>query len=179
MTLSDIPIGGIIVAVIGASISLLSLIISKEQKVSEFRQAWIDCLRNDIALLMSYFRSLNSADAAYFTQPGEQWKLQRDDIRLMVDAHTRIRLRLNDRERRSKYLLNSLLSLRTDVLTKRMDITELEANIDDVVEQSNVVLKAEWERVKRGEFVYRFSRGSFFGILLSLLVVLVMTLVRF
>ena len=40
----DQAIGAIAAALIAGLISLLGLIISKEQKVSDFRQAWIDAL---------------------------------------------------------------------------------------------------------------------------------------
>jgi hypothetical protein len=47
----DQAVGAVIAAIIAGSIALLGLIISKEQKVSEFRQQWIDALRQDIAPL--------------------------------------------------------------------------------------------------------------------------------
>jgi len=40
-------------AVIAGFVSILGLIISKEQKTSEFRQTWIDSLRSDIASLIA------------------------------------------------------------------------------------------------------------------------------
>jgi len=46
-------IGPIIASIIGAVVTLASLIISKESKLSEFRQAWIDSLRQEIADLLS------------------------------------------------------------------------------------------------------------------------------
>jgi len=46
-------IGPIIAAIIGAVVTLASLIISKESKLSEFRQAWIDSLRQEIADFLS------------------------------------------------------------------------------------------------------------------------------
>jgi hypothetical protein len=42
-----------VVAWVAGAFSLLGLLISKEQKVSEFRQAWIDALRADIAALVA------------------------------------------------------------------------------------------------------------------------------
>ena len=51
LNLPDVAIGTMIAAFIAGLVSLLSLIISKEQKVSEFRQAWIDALRAEISSL--------------------------------------------------------------------------------------------------------------------------------
>ena len=42
--------GGLIVAaIIAGAVAFVSLIISKEQSISEFRQQWIDELRKDVA----------------------------------------------------------------------------------------------------------------------------------
>ncbi len=53
--------GTIIAAVIAAVISLLGLIISKENKVSEFRQAWIDSLREEVAAIITHGHVVYSA----------------------------------------------------------------------------------------------------------------------
>jgi hypothetical protein len=37
------------VALAGSAVTYIGLLISKESKTSEFRQEWIDALRNDIA----------------------------------------------------------------------------------------------------------------------------------
>lgn len=47
-------IGAIVGALIVAVISLVSLLIAKDQNITEFRQAWIDRLRNDVADFLSY-----------------------------------------------------------------------------------------------------------------------------
>jgi hypothetical protein len=46
--------GAIIAAFIAGLIALLGLIISKEQTISWFRQAWIDALREDIAAVITH-----------------------------------------------------------------------------------------------------------------------------
>jgi hypothetical protein len=46
-------IGPVIAAIITGAIAFLASVLSKEQKTSEFRQAWIDALRNDLAELTS------------------------------------------------------------------------------------------------------------------------------
>lgn len=52
--LPDQAVGATIAAIVAALVALLGLIISKEQKVSEFRQQWIDALRADIAATIRY-----------------------------------------------------------------------------------------------------------------------------
>ena len=55
-----IPIGVITAALIAGFFSLLNLIVSKEQKVSEFRQQWIDSLRQELADHIAATVSLSS-----------------------------------------------------------------------------------------------------------------------
>jgi hypothetical protein len=47
-------VGAICVATISGVVSVVGLIISKEQKLSDFRQAWVDGLRDDISHFISY-----------------------------------------------------------------------------------------------------------------------------
>jgi hypothetical protein len=59
--LPDQAVGAVAAALIAGLISLLGLIISKEQKVSDFRQAWIDALRSDIAAVITHAQSIHGA----------------------------------------------------------------------------------------------------------------------
>ena len=68
--LPDIAVGAIGAALIAGVVSLLGLVISKEQKVSEFRQAWIDALRSDVASLISHVNAIHGAIQAGFGDPG-------------------------------------------------------------------------------------------------------------
>jgi hypothetical protein len=52
------PIATVVAALITAIISFVNLTLSKEQKTSEFRQAWIDGLRGDLAIFFSSARAL-------------------------------------------------------------------------------------------------------------------------
>ena len=45
-------------AIVGGFFSFVSLVSSKEQKVSEFRQEWIDGLRDDLSVFFSSARAL-------------------------------------------------------------------------------------------------------------------------
>src|ERR1039458_8879231 len=51
----------IVVALIAGAFSLIAITLSKEQKVSEFRQAWIDGLRADLAAFLSATRAFARA----------------------------------------------------------------------------------------------------------------------
>ena len=52
-----VPIGALVTALVGGLFGLLGLVITKENKTSEFRQAWVDALHNDIADFASAVKS--------------------------------------------------------------------------------------------------------------------------
>ena len=53
MQLPDAAVGSIIAAAIAGLVVFVSTVLTKEQKTSEFRQAWIDELRKDISQFIS------------------------------------------------------------------------------------------------------------------------------
>lgn len=61
MQIPDAAVGAVTAALIAGIISLLGLIISKEQKTSEFRQAWIDALRADLTAYLTQVNAINDA----------------------------------------------------------------------------------------------------------------------
>jgi len=99
---------GLIIAFIAAVISLLGLLISKENKVSEFRQAWIDALREEIATVITHAHAVHGAYLAKFSPESEMWKNVRDDFVKMNEAWAKIKLRLNPDEVRSQAILAAL-----------------------------------------------------------------------
>lgn len=67
-----------IVALIAVFVSFIGLIISKEQKISEFRQAWINTLRDDIAKFLGQVDSVRKLVIINKTSKDEEKKkLQR------------------------------------------------------------------------------------------------------
>ena len=163
MNLIQIPtvaIGAIVAALIAGVVSLLGLIISKEQKVSEFRQQWIDALRADVARLIAHAHSIRGAAIAKSDTSKEQWDRMQPDFLGLNEAAAAIRLRLNQKEAESKGILNSIDDFERFFETS--DITEvgafrkLEKGLLDVTKK---VLKAEWLRVRNGELVFRIAKG--------------------
>jgi hypothetical protein len=61
LNVSAIAIGAIAAALIAGLIFLLSLVISKEQKISDFRQEWINSLRSEIAALIAHANAICGA----------------------------------------------------------------------------------------------------------------------
>lgn len=59
----DAGIASVIAAIIAAAVAGVGLVITKENKTSEFRQDWIDGLRNELAELMEYFLRLRNCSS--------------------------------------------------------------------------------------------------------------------
>lgn len=111
MTPNEIPplaIGAITAALITAAISLLGLIISKEQKVSEFRQAWIDALRTELSSVISHANALCDVRSLTNLTLMEKWALGRENLTKINTDVSSIRLRLNKDEPEAQAILKSL-----------------------------------------------------------------------
>ncbi|HEY4081867.1 MAG TPA: hypothetical protein VGM81_14340 [Burkholderiaceae bacterium] len=167
------PLAAITVALIAGGISLVGLIIAKEGKTSDHRQAWIDALRKELA---DYYagvvetvytvKALQSEGTAHTAQ--EEMKAVAESYRRYATAETSIRLRINAAD--SSPALHRLNSELLASLTRIEDLfggsefkafKESDAIMDEagkLVTTSAKVLKLEWERVKAGERWYRWTK---------------------
>src|SRR5262245_30901043 len=149
--LPDAAIGPLLAAIVAALVALLSLIISKENKTSEFRQQWIDALRDDISWLVGHMTAMQGTVRISGRTP-EAWREARADV---IGANQRIasiRLRLNPNEDQCKKIITTLdemmeLFVREGELPEKR-INDLEKSL---VRESQVFLKSEWRRVRNGE----------------------------
>ena len=82
----------IIVAIIAGFVSFIGLVITKEQKVSEFRQVWIDALRNDVAELMSAVNHFELAYMAFLWPSGSHSKKEALSKFSNIVYHKKIKL---------------------------------------------------------------------------------------
>lgn len=155
----DIAIGAIVAAVIGGLISLVGLIISKESKVSEFRQAWIDALRAEFSTYLTNVNAAADAKNLVFSSENERFEKLHPFFSKLNESYFLIALRLNANESQSKKV--------QECTTKLANLIKSNDQIDQVVFQdaqvnfiksSNQLLKDEWNRVKNGESVYRNTR---------------------
>ena len=151
----DIPqvaIGAIGAAVIAALISLVGLIISKEQKTSEFRQAWIDALREDLTTYLTQVRGI--CDGARVGYPTLEKKVETLTplYAALNKATYAITLRINPDEPDAQSVLKSMSGLQV-VISSPTSLTP--GNIDpleaELLLSAKRLLKLEWRRVKRGE----------------------------
>lgn len=152
-------IGAISAAFIAGGISFLMAVLSKDQKTSEFRQIWIDGLRNEIADLVSLFYVMTDLFREMVREGPTQARLN-EFLNQNVEyfcklemAEAKIKLRLNpDEHQKLLRLIKSLHDyVRSDQLHQANDANEL---ADNLVRESQLVLKMEWRRVKRGETVF-------------------------
>lgn len=141
----DGGISSLIVAVIGAAAAGLGLVISKENKISEFRQAWIDGLRTDMSDLMTFYCEL---DGVLINDVTEKTIVDRINL-----SASKIRLRLSSNkptEAEEMFL---------DLISK--EILSGSPTLPPAVfkrwyfKYGSIILKSEWNRVKKGEIKYK------------------------
>lgn len=119
-----------IAALMAALASFLVAVMSKEQKISEFRQAWIDALRNDISEFESKAGTLLSfaIDKKIFgINDDEISKFINDNyqnIQSITLLSNRIKLRLNPNEYND--LINCINKLQKYIDCKLVDVKKPE-----------------------------------------------------
>lgn len=171
-------IATITAAVIAAFVGFLSLVITKEQKVSEFRQAWIDGLRSDIADAISAASTLTVILQKSSAAPSDA--MLREWARFSASL-SRIELRLNLKEEPHQSLNACIqdaqgLMRRMEAHSTDYDQSEWEGLQDRVVEISQRLLKIEWDIVKTGE---PFYQGVKVFLIVGLIVALLGLLISF
>lgn len=150
-------------ALIATAVTLIGILITNQAKVSEFRQLWINALRDDSALLISHTLIVHAAHA----------EENIDESYLQIHQTTaRIRLRLNPDEPRTKKVLSAMNNMR-DANHAGAEFSVTNQHVDEFTKAIQNVLRSEWRRVKWGEPLYRtiFSLVAA-GMLISFAVIL-------
>ena len=166
-----VVVGAITAALIAGFFSFLNLVLSKEQKVSEFRQQWIDGFRGEISeLTAAVFHIkwyLDAYDWDIQNQPNtNSYTVVASTLRESHETYSRnvtsLLLRINPTETDPR-----LAKINHDFLTSLQEVRDAFNAADfkkatekckPLRENSSLVLKAEWERVKQGEPLYRVSK---------------------
>lgn len=159
-------IGTVAAALVAGGVARANLIASKETKISEFRQAWINALRDDLAALFSNVRTLAraleesqyppEAIAAGFGIEASRITAARQGA---AETYHRVRLRLNAGQDDHKELLG-LIEAMMKAQQSYLNNPDGGANdAIDALERTSLfaerVLKTEWQTVKFGERAYR------------------------
>jgi len=145
-------VGTAIGAVVAGIVAFMASVLTKESKVSEFRQAWIDGLRDDISELVSVFYWILDAYREAAMEPPQL----KDEFIKLERMQARIELRLNPKEHAA--LLRHLHGLVRFESFDKEDTASRNAAINSFVAESQKVLKDAWVRVKRGEPTYRITK---------------------
>jgi len=159
----------VVAALISGMIALVSLTLSKEQKISEFRQAWIDGLRNDLGFFLSSLRVLARVanvrviygpEIAQFKFPHTPEHMSQ--LRVSAsEALFHIMLRLNPEENTHGELLRLLRVAQAScdaIDPAHPNAVETLNALEAAAEYARPVLKTEWNRVKAGEPAFRRLR---------------------
>ncbi|HEY1937784.1 MAG TPA: hypothetical protein VGJ33_07610 [Candidatus Angelobacter sp.] len=156
-------VGLIVAAVIAGYVAFFGLIISKEQSVSEFRQRWIDALRDDIATVISCVTGIQGTSIIERDNP-QLWNNVKADFIRFYEVMARIKLRLNPIEKRGKEkeataaALKALDELDATFRSPEPQFFELKTITETLATNSQVILKENWKRVRSGETVFRITK---------------------
>lgn len=165
----------IVAALITGAITFVNLVLTKEQKTSEFRQSWIDGLRDDLASFVATARLFGrTLEKARLDDDWITFNHKEADLRYKAaETLCKIKLRLNPNEEEHNELLrllNQAIAEQNNMNIQKTDITTTIKAIDNATEYARPVLKNEWERVKKGEPAFRIARNSaIFIVVLSIL----------
>ncbi|MEX0739043.1 MAG: hypothetical protein WD071_06860 [Pseudohongiella sp.] len=173
-------LGAMFAALIAGYFAFTNLVASKENKISEFRQEWINSLRNSIARYISSLTYLSTLYIHHSARPEEKrdkFEMARDveEIYARVnESYNDIIFRINDSEKNSegKKLNDAFLSAlyKTREHYHKNELSEARKACEPLREVSKPLLKHEWKRVKSGELNYRMAKYlAIFVLLIGLL----------
>ena len=164
----------------------MNLTLSKEQKTSEFRQAWIDGLRADLALFYSSARALcrtmqEARSEGSSDKDIEAFSFSKDQVSKMrfeaANALYRIKLRLNKNEaehNKLNRLLDAAVKIQNEInISKGKDYSKALEAIDRASSRSQDILKIEWERVKDGETSFKVAKNLVMPVIMLISVVFI------
>ena len=157
--------GPVIAALIAGFISFVVTVLAKDQKTSEFRQAWIDGLRSDVSELAGHAFAMASVLRIKHELGEEttQYVLNRhDDFAKMEGLITKIHLRLNPKEH--KDIIALLKKFSDDAGGSAYDHDK---EVSEIVSAIHNELGKEWGRVKRGEPSFRMLKWISFSTIVA------------
>ncbi|WP_210502226.1 hypothetical protein [Pantoea ananatis] len=156
----------IIAALVGAIAATLGLVITKESKISEFRQIWISELRGLLTSYSSKMSVMNSLGDG----PEEKYEEKIEAIGRLT-SEIKLRLNYSNPSIDEKELLEKMFLLAGKVSNSLEIFLPLVKEFDVAAFK---VLKGEWNRVKRGEIKYRLCLyGCLFAISLSSIIIFI------
>lgn len=172
----DAAIGAIAAASIGGLLAFLGLLVAKENKTSEFRQAWIDSVRLDLAKMISNARAIRGAVAVGFEEKSELFNATERYFVEINQVAVAIRLRVNPKEQAYRLILEGIDELeRLMIDCPSIDLVACRECEKKIIDQAQVVLKNEWNRVRRGELIFSITKWVGFTVIMLGLGLLIWT----
>jgi hypothetical protein len=153
----------IVITVIAAIVSFIGLIIAKDNKISEFRQAWINDFRSDVSSLMGCVSNISSSRILSLnSESNNKTQTFLEDNQVLFNQMHQLSYKL-------KFMLNpekdiKLITAVNDIESMIMhpdkldDLNLYKSHTESLYLLSHITLKKEWERVKKGEVVYYLSK---------------------
>jgi len=167
--------GAVIAALISGFWSFINLVISKDQKVSEFRQSWIDSFRNEVSDFASATHSIHIKWCCNYRinemESSDKFRLENaTEYERVFSLSNKIKLRLNPEE--SEDILTAINDLERFISTNQgiNDYDLITDTSNDLINFAQVMLKKEWNRVKIGEKSFKYTK-NIVGVFILLLVV--------
>lgn len=163
-----ILLGAMFAALVAGFFAFMNLIASKENKVSEFRQEWINSLRDSVSCYISSLTYLSTVYKHYFEIP-EPKKNKLEMARDVEDIYAKVNesfndivFRINEDEKNKKGNEINTKFLATLYKTRdhynKSELSEAREACDPLREATKPLLKYEWKRVKSGELNYKLSK---------------------
>jgi hypothetical protein len=145
------PVIGLAGGSLAGLIAAMSAVIGKENKISEFRQAWIDAQRADLACICSQAE-------AYGAETDVAKKVER--LATFDAARARVELRENPNEPEWAPIRAEIGWLREEMMRCPADKTTMAARCTAILDGARWPLKANWTIVKTGEPWYRRFKAA-------------------
>lgn len=160
----------VLVALCGASltaiISLFGFVITKDLKITEFRQAWINDQRSDLAVVAS--------EACRVARLNPIRRISAD-LTQFDEAAVRIHLRdnpdLKDGQKKTDWdsVLLQITRVRKELGGAQCDESYVQVLLTPMLHDAQSLLKIEWNRTRNGEPMYK--RGFIAAVCLACIVV--------
>jgi len=171
-SIPPVAVGAIIAATIAAMISLIGLIISKEQKTSDFRQAWIDALRDDLGTYLTQVRCICDGAAVKYKTIESKVETLTPLYAALNKATFSITLRVNPDEPHAQSVLLAMSEI-GKVISNPASLTpkNIQDHEEELLVAAKKLLKDEWRRVKRGEPAFVIAKLTAVGLIIAAVVV--------
>ena len=164
----DAAVGAVAAASIGGLLAFLGLVVAKENKTSEFRQAWIDALRQDLAKMIARANAIRGAVAVGFKDKESLFKATEAHFVEINQVAASIRLRLNQEEHGCKEILMGIDKLESLMIdAPAIDLAACRVCEREILAHARTFLKGEWRRVRRGEPVFFVTKWTGLGLILA------------